>query len=73
MRNDITKCSGQGCPIKEKCYRFTVEAEPLYQSVFAEIPSKWKPDIMLKEVWECDMYWGEKNNDILKQLKEIMK
>jgi len=26
---DITKCKGEGCPIKESCYRFTAEASEL--------------------------------------------
>lgn len=70
---DITKCSGEGCPIKERCFRFTSETEPLYQSYFTEIPGKWKDDVLNKKVWECEMYWGKQNENILNQLKQIMK
>lgn len=73
MKNDITKCLGKDCPIKEKCYRFIVEPDSINQSYFSEIPGKWKTDILLKEVWECEMFWGDTNQSILNQLKSIMK
>jgi hypothetical protein len=44
---DITKCKGDGCPIKEKCYRFTAIADE-YQSYFGNPPIK---------DGKCDMYW----------------
>lgn len=34
---DITKCSGEGCPMKESCLRFLVE-ESRWQSYFSEPP-----------------------------------
>lgn len=69
---DITMCSGTGCPIKEKCHRFTAERNPIWQSFFVEIPGKWTEDILNKQVWECDMFWGERQDDIMKQLKRIV-
>lgn len=72
---DITKCFGQDCPIKEKCYRFTAESEPLYQSYFVETPGKWssnaefEPDSEL--YWYCEMFWGEKNNQVMDVLNSI--
>jgi hypothetical protein len=45
---DITKCRGDGCIIKEKCYRFTAKADE-YQAYFLESPIK---------DGKCDMYWG---------------
>lgn len=45
---DITKCHGVGCPIKEKCYRYTAKADE-YQSYFVNSPIK---------DGKCDMYWG---------------
>ena len=30
---DITKCTGEGCPLKETCYRFTAPTD-MYQSFF---------------------------------------
>lgn len=39
---DITMCSGEGCPLKENCYRFTATPNPAVpihsQSWFAEPP-----------------------------------
>jgi hypothetical protein len=48
---DITKCSGIGCPHKEKCYRYTSKPDPHWQSYFTEPP--------IKENEKCDCYWGE--------------
>ena len=28
---DISKCTGAKCPLKETCYRYTSEANPLFQ------------------------------------------
>lgn len=59
---DITKCMGENCPIKEKCYRFTAQPEPMYQSYFTELPGKWmsiaefEPDSPL--YWNCDVFWS---------------
>jgi len=60
---DITKCKGQigaiDCPYKEKCYRFTSEADE-YQSYFTELPLNDN---------KCDYYWGANNEKIWNQLK----
>lgn len=31
-------CFGQGCPLKENCYRFKAKPDEYYQSYFAEPP-----------------------------------
>ena len=36
---DITKCTGEGCELKETCYRFTA-SEGMYQSYFMNSPIK---------------------------------
>lgn len=28
---DISKCDGDGCPLKDKCYRYLVVADDFYQ------------------------------------------
>ena len=61
--SDITKCKGINCPIKEKCKRYTAK-ESMLQSYFMESPIKDN---------KCDMYWGEHNESIFNQLKEITK
>lgn len=58
---DITKCRGDGCIVKEKCYRYTAK-DSSYQSYFVEVPFR---------EGKCDMYWGEKAEYIFKQLKKI--
>lgn len=73
MSSDITKCSGQGCPIKESCYRFMAITDEFAQSYFVEVPGKWEDDVLNKKVWECEMYWGDRNQQILNHLKQIMK
>lgn len=65
--SDITKCMGQGCPIKDKCKRYTSEnsiKNSMCQSYFIESPIK---------DGKCDMYWGEQNESIFNQLKTILK
>ena len=48
---DITKCTGEGCPVKEKCFRFTTKASGSY---FTEVPC------VLEPVFLCDYFWGDK-------------
>lgn len=44
---DIAMCTGDGCPMKETCYRFKAEPDPLWQSwMFPPL----KPD------GSCDQY-----------------
>lgn len=64
---DITKCNGGQCPIKEKCYRYTAQADD-YQSWFFSPP--FEVD-MENKTFKCDMYWGEQQDLILGQLKNI--
>ena len=45
---DITMCSGKGCDLKDKCYRFTAPKSEFRQSYFCEPPIK---------DGKCDMYW----------------
>jgi hypothetical protein len=61
---DITMCKGTNCPVASKCYRYTAKINPYRQSYFSEVP--------LKD-GKCDMYWGEKNDQIMDQLNDILK
>ena len=63
---DITKCNGDGCPWKAGCYRFTAKNSDDRQSYFSEPPGK-----MVDEYFVCDMFWGNKCEDIFNQLKDI--
>jgi hypothetical protein len=59
---DITMCKGTNCPYKESCYRFTANPNEFRQSYFIEPPFKDN---------DCEMYWGDLQTDIWKQLKDI--
>ena len=61
---DITMCKGIGCPHKEECYRYTAEADKLYQAYFSESPIADN---------KCEMYWGKQATSIWNQLKDITK
>lgn len=58
---DIAKCEGTGCPVKEKCYRFTAKDSEFRQSYFIEPPYK---------DGKCDHYWGENAQDIWNQTED---
>ena len=54
---DISKCSGEGCSLKNRCYRFTVKSST-YQSFFSTPPNR-KP-------YKCSYFWenlNENNNN----------
>jgi len=46
---DITMCKGDGCKLKDKCYRFTANANPHYQSYFTDLP--------LNDDGSCDYFY----------------
>lgn len=45
---DITMCMGDGCPLKETCYRYLAEPEPEDQTYLMAVPFK---------DGTCDLYW----------------
>ena len=65
---DVTMCSGQGCLIKDRCKRYTSFANQSYQSYFMKPPFTMKG-----KKFNCDMYWGENQTDIISQLEQITK
>ena len=62
--SDITKCKGTDCPVKEHCYRYTAKANEFRQSYFVEPPIK---------DGKCEMFWGVNQEQIFKQLQDIVK
>jgi hypothetical protein len=50
---DITKCTGEGCALKESCYRFTA-SEGMYQSYFMNSPIK---------DGKCEYQWDTSTNE----------
>lgn len=63
---DISKCTGENCPVKEHCYRFTSK-EGQYQS-YVIAPYEIKDG-----EFTCDIYFGKGSEAIWKQLKDIVK
>ena len=47
---DISKCTGEGCLLKDDCFRYTVKADEFYQSFFTEPPFD-------KETNKCKYLW----------------
>ena len=56
-------CSGEGCPAKTMCYRFTAKPNEYRQSYFSVPP--------IKE-GKCDMFWGEASKKLMDQLTKIV-
>jgi len=54
---DISKCNGDNCPIKEKCYRFTASAEHLWQSYV----SPGEEDEV--ETGKCPLFWDNQGDE----------
>lgn len=51
---DITMCKGEGCLVKDRCYRFTARVTPDWQSYFMESPIVTRgPD----KFGNCPEYW----------------
>jgi hypothetical protein len=47
---DITKCKGEDCPLKEKCYRFTAKENEYRQAYFINTPYN-------KQKETCEYLW----------------
>lgn len=58
---DITMCTGENCPVKNKCYRHT--ASPNVRQAYFLFPP-------FRE-GKCEMFWGEQSEFIFNQLKSI--
>lgn len=51
--SDITKCSGDNCPLKESCFRYIAKDNPLWQSWFSVTPIK---DNTCEHFWPNELY-----------------
>lgn len=52
---DISMCSGEGCPKKKMCYRYTAPKNEYWQTYFTNPP--------IKENGECDSFWKNNKED----------
>jgi hypothetical protein len=64
---DITMCDGGDCPIRKSCKRFTSKPS-MRQSFFADVPF----EIVDNKV-KCEMFWGDKSDEIFNILKTACK
>lgn len=60
---DITKCTGEGCPIKLECYRYKAKDSDR-QSYFVNPPYNHKQK-------GCDMLWNYNSEWLFNELKRI--
>jgi len=61
--SDIAKCEDYKCPSRLTCYRFTAPTSEFRQSygIFNRE----------EDANNCDMFWNNKQENILNQLKDI--
>jgi len=52
LGNDISKCEGKECPLRDTCYRYTVKADEFMQAY----GSYWRD---LEEKNKCKYYWED--------------
>jgi hypothetical protein len=71
--SDITKCKGNGCPIKNHCHRFTSKEHSHRQSYFTSTPLKIIESKGDKIKIECEMYWGKNQDQIMDFFHQILK
>lgn len=65
---EITKCSGDNCPLKNSCGRSSSIEISDYQGMFVKPPFK-----LVKGKFSCDMFWGDRAEYLLQELKSILK
>ena len=68
MNSDITICPGGECPVKEHCVRFLTPPDEHLQAYFFTPPFKTDEE----GKWECEMFWGQPQERIMKQIKDIL-
>ena len=64
---DITMCNGEGCNMKETCYRYKAPVNEYRQAYYSEIPHKDKVDednnTICSEYWMVDKLGGDKERN----------
>ncbi len=65
---DLTLCSGDGCPIKDSCYRFTTTPDPDRQSYFSN-----PPGVTEEGKFSCELFWGQNHQNFYKHIESIIK
>lgn len=55
---DISKCKGEDCPLKDKCYRYTVISTDRWQSYLMNPPYREE-----KGKTVCDLFIKDRRNE----------
>jgi hypothetical protein len=62
--SDIAKCQDNKCPSKLMCYRFTAPANE-HRQAYCDFNRE-------EDATNCEMFWGNKQENIFNQLKDIV-
>lgn len=57
---DITKCKGENCPFRDKCYRYNSK-DNYWQSYFMNTPIDLETE-------ECSYYWPMQDDPMAKRI-----
>ena len=63
---EITKCTGENCPLKDSCHRYTSKDNNVQQSYFVNPPFD-------KRLNTCVMIWNDNAEWLYQSLKNIVK
>lgn len=64
--DELTKCTGEGCPLKLDCHRYTAKDNEFRQSYFVETPFD-------KKLNTCEYIWNDNSEWLYQELKRISK
>lgn len=63
-------CKDDKCPLKDKCYRSIADPTSYRQSYFVGSPAQYDSE---SKFIKCDMFWGDRQNEIMDFLRSVTK
>ena len=64
--DDLTKCTGEGCPLRYDCHRFTKIDYYREETFFVEVPFNHKLET-------CEYIWNDNSEWLYNELQRITK
>ena len=64
--DDITKCSGEGCPLRHECHRFTKIDYYSKETFFLKVPFNHKLET-------CQYIWNDNAEELWKGIQRLTK
>ena len=61
---DISMCSGEGCPLATKCYRFLARPSMYQQSYFLKPPFQ-------EGTQSCEYFWKAEKGDVKRGTQKV--